>query len=197
MAMECMECLGRTPFASLMATVICIIGVGVFCGTSYKALSLIINDVLNDLFEFNVGWLEVIQVVFVVIAVAMAVFAVILLVFGFLATGATRQNVYSGAKCIMGGRVSAAFFTVITYILNLGWIVIMCFSIVPIILYTAIYSICNNEVYNRNADTLTYCFNLTQFGVYRGSTYSTSFSSPGKDSICEGEVKRMCDKKLD
>ena len=31
------------------------------------------------------------------------------LVFGILATGATRQNVYSGAKCIMGGRVSALF----------------------------------------------------------------------------------------
>ena len=39
----------------------------------------------------------------------MALFALLLLVFGFLATGATRKNVYSGAKCIMGGRISAAF----------------------------------------------------------------------------------------
>ena len=39
----------------------------------------------------------------------MALFAVLLLVFGFLATGATRKNVYSGAKCIMGGRISAGF----------------------------------------------------------------------------------------
>ena len=53
--------------------------------------------------------LEVIQVVFVVIGVVMGLFAILLLVFGFLATGATRQNVYSGNKCIMGGRVSAAF----------------------------------------------------------------------------------------
>ena len=53
--------------------------------------------------------LEVIQVVFVVIGVVMGLFAIILVVFGFLATGATRKNVYSGNKCIMGGRVSAAF----------------------------------------------------------------------------------------
>ena len=39
----------------------------------------------------------------------MGCFAIILLVFGFLATGATRQNLYSGARCIMGGRVSAGF----------------------------------------------------------------------------------------
>lgn len=53
--------------------------------------------------------LSVIQIVFIVVAVVMALFAIVLLVFGFLATGATRQNVYSGRKCIMGGRVSAGF----------------------------------------------------------------------------------------
>ena len=46
---------------------------------------------------------------FVVIGVVMGLFAILLLVFGFLATGATRQKVYSGNKCIMGGRVSAVF----------------------------------------------------------------------------------------
>ena len=43
------------------------------------------------------------------VAVVMGCFSLILLVFGFLATGATRQNLYSGAKGIMGGRISAAF----------------------------------------------------------------------------------------
>jgi hypothetical protein len=53
--------------------------------------------------------LSVIQIVFIVNAVVMALFSILLLVFGFLATGATRQNVYSGKNCIMGGRVSAGF----------------------------------------------------------------------------------------
>lgn len=56
--------------------------------------------------------LEVLQVVFIVIAVAMGVLAVLLLIFGILATGDTRKNVYSGAKCILGGRVMAAFVSI-------------------------------------------------------------------------------------
>ena len=56
--------------------------------------------------------LEVLQVVFIVIAVAMGVLAILLLIFGILATGDTRKNVYSGAKCIMGGRVMAAFVSI-------------------------------------------------------------------------------------
>ena len=46
---------------------------------------------------------------FVVIASVMGIYALILLVFGILATGATRDEVYSGANCIFGGRVSAVF----------------------------------------------------------------------------------------
>ena len=53
--------------------------------------------------------LHTIQIFFTMVGVAMGFFSVMLLVFGFLATGATRQNIYSGTKCIMGGRVSAAF----------------------------------------------------------------------------------------
>ncbi|XP_067663694.1 neuronal membrane glycoprotein M6-a-like [Haliotis asinina] len=191
--MACIDCLGRTPFGSLLAMIIVIIGVCVFCGTSYQALKIFIDDILNDLFNFKVGWLEVIQVVFVVLAVSMGVFAIILLIFGLLATGATRQNVYSGAKCIMGGRISAAFFMAISYILNLAWIIIMSFSVVPVIMYGALAAICNHEVYSRNAQTINYCFNLTQFGIYRNSSFVSGITPPGKEAIClQNELKKMC-----
>ena len=36
----------------------------------------------------------------------MGAYAVMLLVFGFLATGATRDKLYSGEKCTLGGRIS-------------------------------------------------------------------------------------------
>ena len=39
----------------------------------------------------------------------MGLLTILLFVFGCLATGATRANIYSGDKCIMGGRISAAF----------------------------------------------------------------------------------------
>lgn len=110
--MGCTEKIGSVPFASLLATVICLVGIGVFCGTLYQALHIFLVQIVDELFHFKVGWLEVLQVVFIVIAVAMGVLSIILLVFGILATGDTRKNVYSGAKCIMGGRIMAAFFFV-------------------------------------------------------------------------------------
>jgi putative Mn2+ efflux pump MntP len=64
-------------------------------------------------FDFR---LETVQIIFIVVAVSMGCFAIVLLFFGFLATGATRQNIYSGAKCIMGGRVSALFVSFIRHI---------------------------------------------------------------------------------
>ena len=57
--------------------------------------------------------LESTQILFVIVAVVMALYAIVLTVFGYLATGATRQNIYSGAKCIMGGRVAAGFVSIL------------------------------------------------------------------------------------
>lgn len=39
----------------------------------------------------------------------MGFFAVLLFAFGVLAETQTRQNIYAGVACIMGGRVAALF----------------------------------------------------------------------------------------
>ncbi|XP_060600734.1 neuronal membrane glycoprotein M6-a-like [Ruditapes philippinarum] len=190
------EKIGNIPFASLIACIIVFVGVGVFCGTLYRALTIIIKSVMQELFQFNVSWLEVLQIVFIVIAVVMALFAILLLIFSFLATGATRKNVYSGASCIMGGRISAAFFMVISYILNLAWLVIMSVGVIPVIVYLMLRSICNTEIYSKDAASLTnYCFSLTQFGVYRNQSYPLNIQAPGKEELCgHTELRRFCDR---
>lgn len=190
------EKIGNVPFASLIATLVIFAGVGVFCGTLYRALSIILKSVMEDLFQFNVPWLEVLQIVFIVIAVIMALFAVLLLIFGFLATGATRKNVYSGAKCIMGGRISAGFFMVISYILNLAWMVIMSVGVIPVIFYISLSSICDTDIYSKDAQGLeNYCFRLTQFGIYRNDSYALGIKPPGKESLCgHAELRRFCDR---
>lgn len=48
--------LGNCPFASLIATIIVFVGVGVFCGTLYRALQIIIINVMDRLFQFSVSW---------------------------------------------------------------------------------------------------------------------------------------------
>ncbi|KAL4230417.1 Neuronal membrane glycoprotein M6-b [Mactra antiquata] len=190
------EKIGNVPFASLIATIIVFVGVGVFCGTLYRALTIIIKSVMQDLFQFNVSWLEVLQIVFIVIAVVMALYAILLLIFGFLATGATRKNVYSGASCIMGGRISAAFFMVLSYILNLTWMGVSSLAIVPIVVYLMLRSICFTEVYSKDAASLTtYCFSLTQLGIYRNQSYPLGIQPPGRETLCgHTELRRFCDR---
>ena len=50
------EKIGNVPFASLIATLVIFSGVGVFCGTLYRALSIILKSVMEDLFQFKVPW---------------------------------------------------------------------------------------------------------------------------------------------
>ncbi|KAK2168819.1 hypothetical protein LSH36_14g12008 [Paralvinella palmiformis] len=150
--MVCTDCLGRTPFPSIVATIILCLGVGLFCGTLFRALDITLNGIFIGLFWFNVPWLETIQIVFIVIASVMGIYALILLVFGILATGATREQVYSGANCIFGGRVSAVF-----------GMTALC--AVPIIIYVMLNSICVHEYIGTPPWELTQenCLNLSRF----------------------------------
>ncbi|WAQ99808.1 GPM6A-like protein [Mya arenaria] len=170
--MEFTERLGNCPFASLIASIIVFVGVGLFCGGLYRALTIIIKSVMQEL-------LEVLQIVFIVIACVMGLFAILLLIFAFLATGATRKNVYSGASCIMGGRISAAFFMFISYLLNLVWLVISAVCVIPIVGYLMVHSICATEVYS----------------IYRNQSYPLGITPPGREQLCgHTELRRFCDK---
>lgn len=198
MAQSFFECIGRTPFGSLLAFILVIVGAGVFCGTLYRALTLVIEGILVQLFGFTLSWLEVVQIMFMVIGIVMGVFTILLLVFAFLATGATRQNVYSGAKCIMGGRISAGFFIFMSFILSVAWIAITCISMIPVLFYVAIDTICNREIYSHTAQELqdmNYCFELSRFGIYRRAAGQAADPSSGSDKLCEHtELRTMCNR---
>lgn len=190
--MGCTEKIGSVPFASLLATVICLVGIGVFCGTLYQALHIFLVQIVDELFHFKVGWLEVLQVVFIVIAVAMGVLSIILLVFGILATGDTRKNVYSGAKCIMGGRIMAAFFLCLSYLLNIFWMGIISFGVIPIIMYVSVSSICNHYVYGKEANNITYCFDLVNYGLFVKGSHSSGSSNIVSKVCPPTNLPRFC-----
>ena len=52
---NCKDCLTRIPYATFIATVLCFIGVGVFCGTVYRGATLA-NLILLDVFHIQVEW---------------------------------------------------------------------------------------------------------------------------------------------
>jgi len=184
------DCLGRTPFLSLISCLIVLVGMGIFCTALYRALSITIRGIFEELFLISLPWLESIQILFVICAVVMAIYAVLLVVFGYLATGATRQNIYSGATCIMGGRIAAGFFLVMTQLLNLAWVLVSSTCAVPIVLYVMLNSICVEEVQNRDHWYWDgyYCFNLSRFGIYINYTEVVR-----KNALCDDyELGEFC-----
>ena len=47
---------GRTPFGSVIAAVLCCLGVGVYSGTLYRALEITLVGIFENLFFFRVTW---------------------------------------------------------------------------------------------------------------------------------------------
>ena len=45
----------RIPYATLIATIMCIVGVGVFCGTMYRGATLSIL-MFDEVFHLRLAW---------------------------------------------------------------------------------------------------------------------------------------------
>lgn len=97
----------RIPYATLIATVMCLLGVGIFCGTMYRGASLTII-MLDQVFHLRLLWIEAVQMIFVVIGASMAALGFMILFVGCLATGSTRYKVYRAWRSRVGGRISCA-----------------------------------------------------------------------------------------
>lgn len=97
----------RIPYATLIATVMLLIGVAIFCGTMYRGASLTII-MFDTVFHFRLLWIEAVQMIFVVIGASMAALGFMILFVGCLATGSTRYKVYKAWRSRVGGRITCA-----------------------------------------------------------------------------------------
>jgi hypothetical protein len=136
----------------------CLLGVGIFCGTMYRGASLSII-MFDQVFHMRLLWIEAVQMIFVVIGASMAALGFMILFVGFLATGATRHRVYRAWGSRVGGRISCAVFMAITYILNIVWIVILCFLAIITFVFTVFWNMCSNPQVQSHQT----CIQLEQF----------------------------------
>jgi hypothetical protein len=177
----------------IFGTLLTCLGVGMFCGAGYTAMQIVIQGIFVGLFHFYVPWLESIEIGFFAFAVVMGAFAMVLVVFGFLASSATRQNIYSGVRCIMGGRIAAFLFLVLTYLLNFAWLGIASFCGLAIIIYLMLQSVCHVEVKQRQYQYIDtqwgFCLNLSRFGIYKNYTEGLDMNA-----LCdEQDLDDFCD----
>lgn len=181
------SCMGRCPFASIIATVITLCGVGVFCGCLYRALSITIQ-MLDSAFKIEFEWdsVRVIQTIVIIVSSVMCSLAIILLIVGCLATGATRSQIYTGFRSRLGGRISTGFFTVIVYVLFIVWACVTLVLVVPIVAYYILMKNCEvktAQINNHNIQKLDECLSLKTFGINL---------SENKLSICSNDLISFC-----
>jgi len=142
----CGGCLTRTPYATLIALIMCWAGVAVFCGTMYRGVNLSLR-LLQDVFHVDRGidWVEPTQLAFVILGASMAAIGLMILVSSFLATGATRVEVYQSHVGRVGGRVATAVFIFLVYILLVAWLVVLFCCIIVTTFYSLSWGMCSTD----------------------------------------------------
>lgn len=181
----CLRCLSRIPYATLIATVLCCAGVGVFLGSMYRGVALSLR-MFETVFKIHFYTLNDLQIIFIVVGASMAFLSLVLLLVGFLATGATREKIYRGWRARLGGRISCACFLTITYILELAWLIIFAILVVCTFVCLVWWGMCNNLRHVREPSRK--CIDLTQFDFFFPNTTENLDLK-----ICsEGKLKEFC-----
>ncbi len=162
------DCLGRIPYASVLALVLCWIGVGLFCGFLYPAINSSVRQA-EDILQLNVPFLEHIRLAFIIVCVLMVLFSLILVILGAVATGQNRQRIYGGWTSRIGGRVANGIFMGLTYLLYLSWL--GAFSIVSVL--TFCYSLMSNLCPKQFVAGKEQCWNLSKFAGLFGDNSVT------------------------
>ncbi|XP_023217925.1 neuronal membrane glycoprotein M6-b-like [Centruroides sculpturatus] len=194
----CMKCMTRIPYATLIATILCCTGVGIFLGSFYRAIALTLR-MFEEVFKYRFHWLSDMHIIFIGIGATMGGLSLILLLVGFLATGATREKVYRGWKSRVGGRITCAIFMVITYILELIWLLVLISMVVITFICSMWWGMCNNL--NKEADPNLRCIDLRQFSldivcsfsyknlrmIYKRTSNIYSLLRNNKDSVTKEE----------
>ncbi|CAH1963160.1 unnamed protein product [Acanthoscelides obtectus] len=154
----CEKCMTRIPYATLIATIMCALGVVIFCGTMYRGATLAVL-MFSEIFNMQLFWVDAVKMTFVLIGACMGALGLMILMVGFLATGATRHKVYRGWGSRVSGRLSCAIFLCITYVLQIAWILMFCFLVLVTFVFTIFWKMCENPRVSTYQDSI----DLTQF----------------------------------
>ncbi|KAL3995163.1 Myelin proteolipid protein (PLP or lipophilin) family protein [Acanthocheilonema viteae] len=186
------ECLSRVPYASIIATSMCGIGVILFTLVMTWAFNASVEQARRTLNVENIPWLDKMQVLFVCVAMLMAIAAIILLVIATMSTGSTRKELYRGVRGRMGGKLANAFSLITAYLLNACWLI--CFAIVVVLcfVYYIFTFLCSSISFN-DSDCLD--FSLFQPFTQQISTNIINSNATNANKtlkLCGGDVQQFC-----
>uniref|UniRef100_A0A1I8A3Y3 Neuronal membrane glycoprotein M6-b n=1 Tax=Steinernema glaseri TaxID=37863 RepID=A0A1I8A3Y3_9BILA len=178
-------CHARTPYVSLMGTLLTIVGVSIFTIMMTWSFNSSIEQTRRTLQIDKVQWIDRVQIILYAISAFMAISAFFLLFVGFLSTGSTREELeelYGTPKSRNGGKLTCALALVLSYVLTILWIGISAFTGILIFIYYIFTSLCNDLSAYSESDCLDFSI-LRQFT--RGISDSTL-------KLCGADVQQFC-----
>nr|P36963.1 RecName: Full=Proteolipid protein DM alpha [Squalus acanthias]AAC59639.1 proteolipid protein DM alpha [Squalus acanthias] len=187
----CVRCLGGVPYASLIATILCFVGVALFCGCGHEALTgtekLIELYFSNDFMDYAllVNVIQVFQYIIYGTASFSFLYGVLLLAEGFYTTSAVKA-LFGEFRTTVCGRCVSATFIFLTYALGVTWMGVFAFSALPVYIYYTMWSTCQMVKYVTENGTGfdDICVDARQYGILPWN------ASPGK--ICGLSLAAVC-----
>uniref|UniRef100_A0A915A7Q5 Uncharacterized protein n=1 Tax=Parascaris univalens TaxID=6257 RepID=A0A915A7Q5_PARUN len=177
------DCLLRVPFASLIASLLCAVGISLFAIMIAWSFNASVEQFRRALNTDSLPWLDKVQVFFIVITIIMAVAIILLLIVGTLSTGSTRDDIYSGVKGQLGGRIANALAMLFTYMLNICWLICLIFIAIFCFIYYIFTSLCASlSAYSDS--------NCIDFGIFRPLFQKIPDSSSLR--LCGGSIQEFC-----
>ncbi|XP_043560241.1 proteolipid protein DM alpha-like [Chiloscyllium plagiosum] len=187
----CVRCLRGVPYASLIATVLCFVGVALFCGCGHEALTgtekLIELYFSDDFMDYAIlaNVIQVFQYIIYGTASFFFLYGVLLLAEGFYTTSAVR-SLFGEFRTTLCGRCVSATFIFLTYVLSVTWMGVFAFAALPVYIYYTMWSTCQTLKYVTDGNTGfdDVCVDARQYGVLPWS------ANPGK--ICGLNLTSVC-----
>ncbi|GCB77128.1 hypothetical protein scyTo_0016645 [Scyliorhinus torazame] len=186
----CVRCLRGVPYASLIATIFCFVGVALFCGCGHEALTgterLIERYFSNDFMDYALlaNVIQVFQYVIYGTASFFFLYGVLLLAEGFYTTSAVR-SLFGEFRTTMCGRCVSATFIFLTYALGVIWMGVFAFCALPVYIYYTMSSTCQAVKYvTDNSGFDDVCVDARQYGILPWN------ANPGK--ICGLNLTAVC-----
>ncbi|CAB3411121.1 unnamed protein product [Caenorhabditis bovis] len=176
------DCFHRLPYASLIASLLCILGVVLFAIMMSWAFNATAEQTRRTLRIDDWPWLDKVQVVFIVLATIMSFFALFFLCIGFTATGATRETMYKDASARCGGKVACVIAMIFDILLVIAWLFITSIVSMLCVAYFFFDRLCLHLPAYSEAD----CIDLHVFWPLVASFANSSFR------VCGGDAQQFC-----
>ncbi|CAJ0951579.1 unnamed protein product, partial [Mesorhabditis belari] len=175
-------CFERLPYASLMATILCIVGVILFSIMMKWGFHALFEQIQRVFRADKWNWLDKVQIFFVITAVVMSLFTFFFVVAGFFSTGATREKLFRDAKSRQGGRCTCVAIICLCYVLLGFWFLAFGVTSAIVVIYHIFDSLCSSLQDYTEMECLDFSVFRPLFDSYNGASLK----------ICGGDVQQFC-----